>query len=131
MTFPGLEMVDITPFLIVGVTDASGESRGTVVLAAFTGDPPGRQDELLARQIDTPEKFLRLLALLLSLGGAGDMADLLAAAPEAAGGMPASSASSKLWSAPWGPLHPYWRTWSRSSSASNIREGPPGPAGGL
>ena len=71
VTFPGIEMVDVTPFLVVRVTDARGESRATVVLAALTGDPPGRHDELLARQIDTPEKFLRLLALMLSLGGAG------------------------------------------------------------
>lgn len=75
MTFPGIEMVDVTPFLVVRVTDARGESRATVVLAALTGDPPGRHDELLARQIDTPEKFLRLLALMLSLGGAGGMPD--------------------------------------------------------
>ena len=76
VTFPGIEMVDVTPFLVVRVTDARGESRATVVLAALTGDPPGRHDELLARQIDTPEKFLRLLALMLSLGGAGGVAGL-------------------------------------------------------
>ena len=76
MTFPGIEMVDVTPFLVVRVTDARGESRATVVLATLTGDPPGRHDELLARQIDTPEKFLRLLALMLSLGGAGGMPGL-------------------------------------------------------
>ena len=75
VTFPDIEMVNVTPFLVVRVTDPRGESRATVVLAALTGDPPGRHDELLARQIDTPEKFLRLLALMLSLGGAGGMAD--------------------------------------------------------
>jgi hypothetical protein len=74
VTFPGMEMADVTPFLVVRVTDARGESRATVVLAALTGDPPGRHDELLARQIDTPEKFLRLLALMLSLGDANSMA---------------------------------------------------------
>jgi hypothetical protein len=77
VTFLGIEMVDVTPFLVVRVTDARGESRATVVLAALTGDPPGRHDELLARQIDTPEKFLRLLALMLSLGGDGSMAGFL------------------------------------------------------
>ena len=76
MTFPGIAMVDVTPFLVLRVTDARGESRATVVLAALTGDPPGRHDELLARQIDTPEKFLRLLALMLSLGSAGGLAEL-------------------------------------------------------
>ena len=74
VTFPGIEMTDITPFLVVRVTDARGESRATVVLAALTEDPPGRHDELLARQIDTPEKFLRFLALMLSLGDASGIA---------------------------------------------------------
>jgi alkylhydroperoxidase/carboxymuconolactone decarboxylase family protein YurZ len=76
IAFPGIAMVDVTPFLVLRVTDARGESRATVVLAALTGDPPGRHDELLARQIDTPEKFLRLLALMLSLGSAGSLAEL-------------------------------------------------------
>ena len=48
----------------------AARARSTVVLASLSGDPHGRHDELLARQIDTPEKFLRLLALMLSLGGA-------------------------------------------------------------
>jgi len=74
VTFPGIEMAYVTPFLVVRVTDARGESRATVVLAALTGDPPGRHDELLARQIDTPEKFLRFLALMLSLGDASGIA---------------------------------------------------------
>ena len=33
-------------------------------------DPPGRFDEILARQLDTPEKFLQFLAQLLGLDGA-------------------------------------------------------------
>ena len=41
----------------------------TVVLALLIGDPAGRLDEVLARQVDTPEKFLRFLALLLGLTG--------------------------------------------------------------
>lgn len=77
VTFPGIEMVDVTPFLVLHVTDARGAARGTVVYAALTGDPPGRRDELIARQVDTPEKFLRFLALLLALTGAGDMGGLL------------------------------------------------------
>jgi hypothetical protein len=62
ITFPGIEMVAVTPFLVLRVTDTRGESRATLVLAALTGDPPGRHDELMARQIDTPEKFLAELA---------------------------------------------------------------------
>jgi hypothetical protein len=37
------------------------------VRASLVGDPPGRLDEVIARQVDTPEKFLRFLALLLGL----------------------------------------------------------------
>ena len=132
VTFPGIEMVDVTPFLVVRVTDARGESRATVVLAALTGDPPGRHDELLARQIDTPEKFLRLLALMLSLGGAGGMADLLG-----------DGTGSARWNA--GQLGVFEtlgpRPGDRSIRAGGhraagraapaIREGPPGLAGGL
>jgi hypothetical protein len=73
VTFNGLAMVDITPFLILRLTDSRGATRGTVVQAALTGDPAERLDELLARQVDTPEKFLRFLALLLALGGSGDI----------------------------------------------------------
>jgi hypothetical protein len=73
VTFANLEMVDVTPFLVLRVTDSRRATRSTVVYAALTGDPPGRRDELIARQVDTPEKFLRFLALLLALTGAGQM----------------------------------------------------------
>jgi len=77
VTFTDLAMVDITPFLILRLTDSRGATRGTVVHSALTGDPAGRLDELLARQVDTPEKFLRFLALLLAIGGSGDINLLL------------------------------------------------------
>lgn len=76
-TFAELAMVDITPFLILRLTDSRRATRGTVVHAALSGDPAGRLDELLARQVDTPEKFLRFLALLLAIGGSGDINPLL------------------------------------------------------
>jgi len=77
VTFNDLALLDITPFLILRLTDSRGATRGTVVHAALTGDPAGRLDELLARQVDTPEKFLRFLALLLAIGGSGDVNALL------------------------------------------------------
>ena len=67
-TFSGLAMVEITPFLILSLTDTRGEVRSTVVRAELAGDPPGRRDELLARQFDNMDKFLHFLALLLALG---------------------------------------------------------------
>jgi hypothetical protein len=72
-TFSGLAIVDITPFLVLRVTDAREETKSTLVQAELTGDPPGRRDELLARQFDTMEKFLHFLALLLALGSPGNM----------------------------------------------------------
>ncbi len=86
VTFSNLGLVDITPFLVLRVTDGRGETRATVVKAALTGDPPGRHDELLARQLDSPEKFLRFLTLLLSLGGGGDTGALLGAGSGGSGG---------------------------------------------
>jgi hypothetical protein len=70
--FEGLDKPDITPFVVLrasGSSAAEGDvSRATVVHATLLNDPAGRLDEVLARQVDTPEKFLRFLFLLLGLG---------------------------------------------------------------
>jgi len=73
--FPEVPLADSSPFVALRATTASGLARGTVVRAALVNDPPGRLDEILARQVDTPEKFLRFLALLLGLS---DPSSLLA-----------------------------------------------------
>jgi len=62
------DVADITPFLAVRLTTSSGLEMGTVVVAELIGDLPERLDLVLARQIDTPEKFLRFVYLILSLG---------------------------------------------------------------
>ena len=64
----GVETADISPFLSTRLTSPTGLQGGTVVLAELVGDPADRLDLVLARQIDTPEKFLRFLYLILSLG---------------------------------------------------------------
>jgi hypothetical protein len=74
-TFTGLAIVDVTPFVVLTARDHRGEALSTVVCATLVGDPAGRFDEVIARQVDTPEKFLRFLALLLGL--AGDTSSLL------------------------------------------------------
>lgn len=66
--FGPMAVTDITPFFVLTVRDDAGRSVSTVVRASLIGDPSGRLDEILARQVDTPEKFLRFLALLLGLG---------------------------------------------------------------
>jgi hypothetical protein len=49
------------------MTGSTGLVRGTVIRAHLVNDPIDRLDEILARQVNTPEKFLRFLALLLGL----------------------------------------------------------------
>jgi hypothetical protein len=81
--FGDLELAQVTPFVILTAADTDGrlEAR-TVVRAQLLGDPAGRLDEIIARQVDTPEKFLRFLALLLG----GDFANAFGPAGAAAGG---------------------------------------------
>lgn len=67
--FAGLPLTDVTPFVVIRIKDSRGEERSTVVLAELIGDLPHRRDAVLARQIDSPQKFLQFLLLLLSLGG--------------------------------------------------------------
>jgi len=71
--FAPMAGADITPFMTltcVGRGDGSEVEKQMVVRAELVGGPRERLDEILVRQIDTPEKFLRLLDLLLGLGGA-------------------------------------------------------------
>ena len=42
--------------------------RSTVICSRLEGEPADRYSEIFARQIDTPEKFLRLLVLLMGFG---------------------------------------------------------------
>jgi hypothetical protein len=65
-------LADITAFLAVRATSDDGRFQGgTVVRGMLRDDPAGRLDEVLARQVDTPEKFLKFLALLLGLANSG------------------------------------------------------------
>ncbi len=68
VSFAGVPLPDVTPFVTLRVMDDSGLTLGTVIHAPLENDPPGRLDEVLARQVNTREKFLRFLALLLGLG---------------------------------------------------------------
>jgi hypothetical protein len=82
--FPRLATLDVTPFVVLRASSRQDDirvDRATVVRAELRGDPPSRLDEVIARQVDTPEKFLRFLALLLGLSG-----DFLVAAREGIGG---------------------------------------------
>jgi hypothetical protein len=67
------DVTELTPFLVLTIrASVKGKEveRSTVVAAEMRGAPADRLDEILARQIDSPEKFLRFLLLLLGLGDA-------------------------------------------------------------
>ena len=72
--FEGVSTPDVTPFVVIRI-EVQGPTQtvagATVVRAALQGDPPGRLDSVIARQVDTPAKFLRFLFLLLGMAGGG------------------------------------------------------------
>lgn len=73
-SFDGVDTPDVTPFVVVRI-ELAGTTQtatgATVVRATLIGDPPGRLDSVIARQVDTPAKFLRFLFLLLGMAGGG------------------------------------------------------------
>lgn len=72
VVFSDIALADVTPFVVLRAERTEGQlmvERSTVVRATLINDPDGRLDEVLARQVNTPEKFLRFLALLLGLEG--------------------------------------------------------------
>ena len=68
--FSSVPLADITPFVVLHV-ELHGPTQSvqgaSVIRANLIGDPPGRLDALIARQVDSPAKFLRFLFLLLGL----------------------------------------------------------------
>jgi hypothetical protein len=84
-TFGPVALPDVTPFLVVRAISPEGLEGGTVIRGLLVNDPAGRLDEVLARQVNTPDKFLRFLALLLGLGNPHLLA-MLAASGTPAGG---------------------------------------------
>lgn len=80
-TFSGIATADLTPFLVVQITTDSGLDVACVIVAELIDPPADRLDQILARQIDTPpDKFLRFLYLLLSLGNPHLLAQLAGSA---------------------------------------------------
>lgn len=72
--FMGVPLADITPFVVLKMELQGATQRvegSTVLRASLVGDPPGRLDALIARQVDSPAKFLRFLFLLLGLANGG------------------------------------------------------------
>lgn len=72
--FDRLALTDITPFVVIRMTDERDVTASTVVAAMLDGDIHGRQDAVIARQLKDRSTFMQLLALLLALeGGDGSL----------------------------------------------------------
>lgn len=65
--FDGVPLEDITPFVVLKLRGPDGTVVDTVIHAPLVNDPQDRLDAVLARQINSREKFLRFLALVLGL----------------------------------------------------------------
>ena len=86
---PLREIADVTPFLQLTARQADGGvvlERSTVVCSRLDGAPGDRHEEIFARQIDTPEKFMRLLSLLMGF---------------ASGSVPANGGGTGGWTGSW------------------------------
>lgn len=67
-SFTGLPLIQITPFLVVTATGPGGRTARAVLRADLVGDDPDqRRNAVVASQLDTPEKFLRFLWLVLGI----------------------------------------------------------------
>ena len=69
VAFDRLSLTDITPFIVIRVTDVRDVTRSTVVTASLEGDVDGRKDAVIARQLTDRAAFMKLLALLLAMEG--------------------------------------------------------------
>ena len=74
---PPRELADVTPFLqLTASRTVEGQevARSAVVCSRLEGAPDARFQEIMARQIDTTEKFFQLIALLIGFvsRGSGD-----------------------------------------------------------
>lgn len=67
LAFDAVPLTDVTAFVCITVTSPEGLVGRSVLLAPLINEPPDRLDAILADQLDTPEKFLRFLMLLLSI----------------------------------------------------------------
>lgn len=65
VAFAALAIPDITPFLILTV-EQDGQSASACLRATLLDDLPDRLDHVLMGQVDTAEKFLRWLLMLLA-----------------------------------------------------------------
>ena len=88
---------DVTPFLRLAArrrVEGKEVTSATVVCSRLEGAPDERFQDILAQQVDTPEKFLRLLSLLI--GFAARSGGDLATSGDASGGWTGGSSQGVL-----------------------------------
>lgn len=65
--FHAIPLADVTPYLVLTLEDpAAGLSKSTVIQGILRTDPAGRLDEIIARQLDDPQKLRQFLLLFLT-----------------------------------------------------------------
>lgn len=65
--FPAIPLADVTPYLVLTLEDRKARlSKSTVIQGSLLTDPEGRLDEIVARQLDDPQKLRQFLLLFLT-----------------------------------------------------------------
>lgn len=65
--FLGIPLADVTPFLVLTLEDPVAKLvKSTVIQGSLRTDPAGRIEEIIARQLDDPEKLRQFLLLFLT-----------------------------------------------------------------
>ncbi|MDF8265172.1 phospholipase D-like domain-containing protein [Luteipulveratus flavus] len=75
LEFDDVPTPDVSAFVTVRVNAPLGVEVSTVVVADLVGEPTDRLDHVIARQIDTPEKLMRLIRMLLDFGNPAVLAE--------------------------------------------------------
>jgi hypothetical protein len=65
--FSAIPLADVTPYLVLTLEDTAAKlSKSTVIQGSLRTDPAGRMDEIIARQLDDPQKLRQFLLLFLT-----------------------------------------------------------------
>ena len=65
---PALRLEQITPFVVIALTDGDGRRRETLVVADLLDDVPGRGDAIVAAHLTEPTAVARFIRLMLQDG---------------------------------------------------------------
>jgi hypothetical protein len=101
--FHAIPLADVTPYLVLTLEDPeAGLSKSTVIQGSLRTDPAGRLDEIIARQLDDPQKLRQFLLLFLTpkMRCRGPE-PALAGSPVPGSGTDPPPASLRRWWAPW------------------------------